>query len=478
MDLLFPYQRPHVRAICDILDLHPCAADLSDTGTGKTISACVVASVKRRRLFVICPKQVIGDWFDTADMTDVEVIGIANYELIKLGKYYDSIESFLDEDKKPCPWVKKSDGEYEYEWNLPDDTLFIFDEAHKGKNNITMTSQLFISTRGLLDRGQVKMIILSATITDSVECFRTPAILLGLAQQGKHAYRAWLRTIGGKPEDINRVISEYSSRMRIRDLLNSADEIIAGLFKHNDVAAHTYDMTPEVEKEITEAYITIDDAIKTLNAKQITEEHALTIILRARQRIEMLKIPTIIMLAMEYMLNDKSVAIFVNFNESIDQLFKALDEFVQEEFQSFVTVVRGGQKPADRRYNIKSFQSDRSRVIICNVRAGGIATSLHDINGNHARVSLISIPPSPIMLKQILGRIYRANAKSDATQRIICCRGKTAPVENKNGKTNDSTFVLNGGRVGVEELLAASLNESLRTIEWINNGDDEDLRRI
>jgi hypothetical protein len=49
--------------------------------------------------------------------------------------------------------------------------------------------------------------------------------------------------------------------------------------------------------------------------------------------------------------------------------------------------------------------------------------SLHDVNGKHPRVSLISPSFSAIDLKQALGRIHRAGAQSPAVQKIIFAEG-------------------------------------------------------
>ena len=51
-------------------------------------------------------------------------------------------------------------------------------------------------------------------------------------------------------------------------------------------------------------------------------------------------------------------------------------------------------------------------------QAGGTGLSLHDVNGEHPRVSLISPSFSAIDLKQALGRIHRAGAKSPAVQKL------------------------------------------------------------
>jgi hypothetical protein len=54
-----------------------------------------------------------------------------------------------------------------------------------------------------------------------------------------------------------------------------------------------------------------------------------------------------------------------------------------------------------------------------NVAAGGTGLSLHDTKGKYPRVSLISPSFSAKNHLQVLGRIHRNGAKSDALQKIL-----------------------------------------------------------
>ena len=509
---LFPHQRRDVDAMAEILGRGGAVLNGGDTGTGKTRAVCALATRLGMPIFGIVPKPVLLTWFDEAAITGANIIGLTNYESARNGKYYTVVSEFFAEEKSECPYLRreKVDGAITYRWNLPPGTLLVFDEAHRGKNNITQTAKLMESASVVIERG-CKIAILSATITDSIECFRVPAYILGLAQRGVHAYRAWLRT--HKPqkvpvanqghvswrdesqaEIIHRIVftghTRRGVRTRIRDLQDDQDEIIREMFLHNDVQAQTYDMSPEVEAEIEAAHGQIEAALHDLKAKQQGEIHPLTIILRARQRIEMLKVPTLGMLAMEYVDQDKSVVIFVNFNETAVMLFEHLDLYVQEEHRSFITFINGGQSPEERAYNIGAFNSDRSRIMIANIRAGGVGISLHDRNGTYGRVSLVSPTWSSIELKQALGRIHRAGARTPCVQRIVYCKGRVSAVGpniNENGPEEQmekvgSDTMFNSkeghGRIGVEEYMAESVNKKLRTIEWLNNGDDEDLQEF
>ncbi len=509
--LLLPFQIPHVITLGNSIDRNPTTGDFSDPGTGKTSAACGLSAWKQRSLLVIAPKICVPNWFATAARFGVSLLGVSNYEAIKNGKYYETVEQYFADKRVDCPFIEINvDKDTPFKWDVPDDCLICFDEAHRGKNyGISINSQLIVSAKTTIEQG-AKIIILSATITDKIECFKTVAILMGFAQEGKAAYNAWIRKI--KKDNPGLIIEEiihkilfpqFGSRMRIIDIKAQMRRMNQQqIFLENDVRAEVFDVSPETEKEITGAYNDINDALVKIKNKEKTEICYLTIILRARQRIELLKVPIIAMSAMEYLINDNSVVIFVNFNETIDQLFTILDDFVHEEFKSFITFIRGGQTNEDRKYNQDSFQSNKSRLLICNILAGGSGIDLHDTIGDFSCVSLISPPWSSIELQQSLGRIYRAGAKSSATQRIVYCKGKVSNnSKNQPGvgheidtgaeiiqitrdvvrlaPSKDTTFNgENGEKIGVEELMAINLNKKLKTIEFLNNGDIDDLTQL
>jgi superfamily II DNA or RNA helicase len=119
-------------------------------------------------------------------------------------------------------------------------------------------------------------------------------------------------------------------------------------------------------------------------------------------------------LTVKYLANSKSVVIFVNFTETIRQLALKLD---------CKCIIWGSQSLMERSKAIDDFCSDKSRIIICNVRSGNCGISLHDTIGTFPRVSIISPTWSAQDLMQALGRIHRAMGKTDCEQLIIFCKG-------------------------------------------------------
>ena len=152
----------------------------------------------------------------------------------------------------------------------------------------------------------------------------------------------------------------------------------------------------------------------------------------------MYKIEIIIDLISQYKENKYSIVIFVNFNNTLDMLSKLLETNC---------VIHGRQTSEERIKNIEDFQSNKERIIICNIQAGGQSINLHDINGGYPRVSLIVPSYSSTQLVQALGRIHRANSKSPATQRIIFSSGT------------------------VEEHIAKRLKEKVNNLSLLNDDD-------
>ena len=477
---LYPYQRAHVQDMGAAFRKHDAIIEMSDPGTGKTPTTSAIIRLFRRRAFIIAPKSIIESWFEHLALFDVDVIGVANYEMIKLGKYYTSLEQFRagSDYAIHCPYVRIH--RRTFAWTFPRDTAVVLDEAHAGKNTGTITADMFRSFVAPVKSKSIKLVLLSATIVDRLECFHVFAMMLGLAQEGEHAYKAWLRVIQmrspGKtlPEILHAIlIPEYGGRMAIRDIMLAAD-----IFKNNTITAVIDEVSPELEADIESQHDVIAAALAELRVKQARDRCVLTIILRARQRIEMLKIPLYIRHAIAKLDAGRAPVIFVNFNETVDNITIALDEYLSARGMEHVALIRGGQTTQERSAEIARFQSGQCHACICNMASGSVAISLHHVKPEaRPRTSIISQPWSSTLLKQVLGRIHRAGALSDSEQLIIYCRGKTSPGGFED-TGNDTTFDSEAGKVGVEVLMAIALNKKLHLTEWLNNGDGENLFQL
>ena len=102
VDKLLHYQIPHFYQLCETIKYNTCILDASDTGTGKTYTSMALCKTLKKKPFVICPKSVIPTWMHVAKYFNLELFGIANYELLKGCKYYT-----CDFEKTECPYMDK-----------------------------------------------------------------------------------------------------------------------------------------------------------------------------------------------------------------------------------------------------------------------------------------------------------------------------------------------------------------------------------
>ena len=441
-DGLLKYQIPAVQGLVRALRSGAAALDASDTGTGKTYAALAAARELSLTPTVICPKTVIPSWQRAAAHLGISIEPI-NYEKVRNG---NSIYGQWGSEKINGKLVER------FIW-AGDTELLIFDECHRCKGVNTANAGLMIAA-ALQD---IPTIAASATAaTDPME-MRALGFLLGL--HGLRDFYAWAAAhgcyqnqwdgweFGGSDDDIQTIhrgiFPGKGVRIKIADL---GDQ-----FPQTQIAV---ELIPVASPDkIDKAYTDVRDAIAAVRqraAGDSTNAEHLTAQLRARQVSELQKIPALVELAKDALAEKRSIFIGVNFNDSLDTLKESFGNEI-------VAIVRGDQTAEDRERNIAAFQADKARIIIANLKAGGVGVSLHDLNGRFPRTALICPGWSATDLKQALGRVWRSGGKSTSIQRILYAAGT------------------------VEETVAARIEEKLRNLSLLNDGvhiklTDEDLQ--
>lgn len=411
---LLPYQVGHRDHLCALLRDTGRALDSSDTGTGKTYVAAAVCAELGLRPFVVCPKSVIPAWRDVVRQFGVAPLAVTNYELLQNCTMLDG-----EGGRAVCPWLTHhpspgaaanhagvTQSDHTYVWSgVPADALLVFDEAHRCKNHRTVNSVLLFTAACT----GARILLLSATIADKMETFRMAGFVLRLYPAISHALN-WMRHAEAGNRGVpmrgihGRLYPAHAGRMRIRDL--------GALFPRNQVVAQCYEM--EGAAEIEAQYALIAHEVARLRAREDTVQNVLARILYARMRIEQLKVPVMLELARAYLEEGNSVVLFFNFTNTL--------QVVAEQLRTACTIT-GDQTAEERQANIDQFQRDDSRVIVCNIRSGGVGVSLHDTHGRHPRVSIINPSWSAQDLVQALGRVHRANGRTPVRQRIVFCAG-------------------------------------------------------
>jgi superfamily II DNA or RNA helicase len=137
--------------------------------------------------------------------------------------------------------------------------------------------------------------------------------------------------------------------------------------------------------------------------------------LRARQSAELLKAPGLAEMAADAVEEGQSVVIFVNFRATLAALQKLMPNLPVIE----------GETPMDGRADIlRRFGADEVRVVAANLATAGEGLDgLQDLRGEFPRLTLISPGFSAVQIKQALGRVHRANAKTKSVQRIVFAAG-------------------------------------------------------
>jgi superfamily II DNA or RNA helicase len=187
----------------------------------------------------------------------------------------------------------------------------------------------------------------------------------------------------------------------------------------------------ETKNEIDKNYEEMLEKIK-INSRCYLSEYS-----KASQKNELLKIQTVVRETLKAVKNGNSVVIFVNYTNTINELSKQLNT---------KCIVNGEINEIEKNINIQNFNDDKERIIICNLKAGSNSISLHDLHGNHPRISFIMPTWSITDLVQSLGRIYRANVKTPTYQYIVLSDSiNELYIQNKIKDKLNNISLLNSG---------------------------------
>jgi superfamily II DNA or RNA helicase len=424
---LLSYQEEHAGAVASALARHGLALDGSDPGVGKTYVAAQVAKQNAKQALVVCPKVSIPAWKRVLEGFKVPVLDVVNYEKLRTG------------NTPHGRWGERK----QFKWLIPDGTLLIFDEVHRCKGRDSQNAKM------LRDAKDLPMLLLSATLAENPTELRAVAHVTGLCDW--FSFWSWLLKNGCKK---GRFGLEFNQR-RVDVLAKLHDELfrlrgsrirIADLgdqFPETQITAEALDFGDEIEK----IYNEMDAELAALDAAAANDKpaQALTIALRARQAVELCKVPGIVQLTEDFLADGKSVVVFTNFRATLDSLCLKLKTDC---------AIFGGQPAEARQACIDRFQSNSDRVIVVNIQAGGVSLSLHDIHNTNPRVALVCPTYSGTELRQALGRVHRSGG-SKSLQRILFAAGT------------------------IEEKICARVNAKIERMDLLNDGipsfEDADL---
>jgi len=425
----YPHQLRAADHLASVLPSLGAALDGSDTGIGKTVTALCVARTLNRRPLIVCPKAIISSWAHTAREMGVEPLAVLNVEKLRTGKQ---------------PWVLKGARKDAWFWQLPADSFVIWDEVHGCGGHRTLNAYLLANLKW-----RVPTLMLSATVADSPLRLQAPGYLLGLHKFKDHLqwclrHACYIHPVYGGlefnrgPQGRNAMLAIHQeifpkrgTRIRIKDIPDFPETLIMG-----EAVDVTVDRN-EVNALCGESFWNdeMDPGKQTC---------ALTGLLRARQMTEIAKVPVILDMVEDRIDENHNVVVFVCFLDTMGLLLKGLDE----RKLGPVSVIHGQQTKTERDEAIARFQGDESRILVSIIQAGGVGISLHDLHGRHPRSSILTPPLSVVQLKQALGRIHRAGARSKSVQTILFAAG-TVEEEACHGlkRKLDQLTLLNDGEL-------------------------------
>lgn len=447
--------------------------DASDTGVGKTYTTLAIARELGIAPLVVCPRTVKSAWHRVAAHLGGQCHTI-NYEslkgdmtewgvLVRPPGYNDAAiavkqaeadlvrgadnPNFLINLQKMRKNLKLRKAQCRYEWaaGIP---LIEFDEVHRCKAPDSFNSKMLSAAK----RQKIPFIMSSATPMQTPLDMKAIGYALNL--HNGVGFWDWCRRNGCKPGRFgglefvggDRVLRQINSLIFPDRGIRITREELGEEFPTTQITAELYDLNSGAGK-IDALYKEMAESLAILRAKTAGDadlEHPLTQLMRARQEVELIKVPVFVDLIESHLEQGFSVAVFVNFKETMAA--------IKERFPSdrYIATVEGQQEDWVREAGINNFQIGRCRLILCNLQAGGVGISLHDTTGQHPRVSLISPTYSALDLTQCLGRVWR-NGGHKSLQRIVLAAGT------------------------VEERIHRKLSRKLNNISLITDGDLSDL---
>ena len=448
-DSLLEPQKNHAVKLLNSLYLNGIAFDASQTGTGKTYVASWIAKQLNVPIVVICPKVAVKTWKTVLNNFDIKADVVINYEKLTRGntKYYTYNDSEYFKGKNQRSWYLSRG----INVNFPTGSLVIFDEVHKCKGLTSLNSELLTACKN----HNYKLLKLSASAATLVTEMKAFGYVTNLHQG--YNFSNWCFNNGASRNNFGAIVMD-NVQVAIEGMRNIHDQLynvyncasrmtvdmFGSIFPDNQINANCFDLgtantakfnllTEQMQSELA----ALDERSKTY------KEHIFSIMMRFRRHTELLKVPAMVDWIEEAYKEGTSPVVFINFQDTMDAIVKRLGD----KFQPLIGKICGGQTDNQRNSDIELFQSDVKRIMLVNIQAGNASVSLHDLNGNYPRRSLINPSWSAINTLQALGRIFRAEGKTKCVQNFMFSLGT------------------------IEERMAERIQFKLNNIETLNDGD-------
>ena len=480
---LLPYQLKSVKHLASLLRTGQNAVDGSDCGVGKTFVAGGVIRELDLPTLVLAPQISLTEWRRMGEKLGVQ-FDVRNPEMIQTSRtpfgwwdhprpkkletelICDRCQQVVDpKENAPCRCQRngihcvdprtKSHQYGKFNWH-PNIKLLVFDEVHRFGALDSLNSEMLIAAR----RQRIRVLGLSATAAENPLQLRALGYVLGLHELvdsgrddrcgfyrfafrmgcRKHPFGGWY--FAGDESERKKRMGELRQLIFPSRGVRVCVADLGDAFPERQITTELYDLGSRGQTTRLDAlYATMDGAIQTLNEarqRDVDLSHPLTCLLRARQEIELIMVPIYEELAKQYLENGLHVALFVNFQQTMDELSKRLKTNCR---------IEGKQSHALRQRYLDDFGDDKESIILVNNAAGGVSINLHDRQGKFPRVGIVSLGYSAVQTRQVLCRLWRQGAKSKVLYRIPLIAGT------------------------VQEKIHRALTPKLNQLDSLNDGD-------
>ena len=482
---LLPDQIPHVERLTDIFKRSHAAFDMSIMGAGKTFTSTELC--KRfgfPYMVVICPATMEKKWKNMSKY-GVNLFKVISYQSLRSRKGCEPVHGLL---KRVDTLTEEGNNVVTF---TPTDLLkdivakgcfFVFDEAQNVKNRNDQWNACRVITNYIIRTPATvsRFLLLSGTPIDKEEHAINVMSMMGFIRSSKlYAYmkEEGILKLYGAQELI-----EYCKRI---DKEKTEEFLRVNYFDAYNVKHNCYMLFQEILKKYITSSMpppnlpTVLDAkngyynillkedqenlvkgINALNAAVKYDEKAGTAeikgdsmgsITMALIKIEEAKINTFIRLAKEKLdsVSNCKIAIFVNYNKSIEKL--------KEAFNDYNPIILKGSVSKDKRQAlIDEYQKPNldKRVIIGNLKVCSTGIDLDDKEGTFPRYAYASPNYMILDLQQLIYRFRRTDSKSAANFRFVYGKANRKEVSILNALSKKSEVL----RDTLEEQVESGIN--------------------
>ena len=435
-------QIPHFEKLCSNILRAYGYIDGSVMGAGKTYVSCAIAQRYNLSLLVICPVTVTSVWQTVAGSYGIPVVDIIGFEKLRSTKNHQPTHGLLTRfDAPAAPGGVKtktsfSATPYFLEW-VDAGILLVIDECQRIKNDTDQNRACKTLTAAVCDRTSPSRFgLLSGSPFDKEEHAINVMKVMGFVRDDKmydynrttkkYELTGALRLISVcnlyEPD-----ITETYARSRVKsatDVTHLCYQLFLQVLKPRMMSAMPSPVIDVVMQAIN-GYYDMDEyevsrlilAIRQLKSAARYNESTGRVDLRdvnlgaitnALMAIEKSKLKILVRKARETLdAAPGKVILYLSYTSSIDYLASELQDFAP-------LILHGKVVQKKRNAIIEKFRDNPdSRLMIANIKVGGVGISLHDTVGDQPRTTFLIPNYSVIDLHQAAYRTYRMGTKSE-----------------------------------------------------------------